>query len=299
MDKHDTLLVAGGNKEHRQMLRHILSEGFNLLEAAGTTQAMRLLDQNMDCIAAILLDITEPSAIDATETGKQKFTDVIQEVPLIIISTDDSPEILSQAFEFGASDVIPMHYDGEAMRQRIENIVDLSIHKRHLEALVEEQAAILRHNNDTMVDALSSIIEYRSVESGQHILRIRRFTRILLEQIAKSCPEYGLDDRVIGIISSASALHDIGKIAIPDAILTKPGPLTQEEREIMKTHAATGCEILESLRDMGNQEYLRYAYNICRYHHERWDGKGYPDGLKGEAIPICAQVVGRQMFMTR
>ena len=292
MDKHDTLLVAGGNKEHRETLRHILSEGFNLLEAAGTTQALRLLEQNMDCIAAILLDITEPSAIDATETGKQKFADVIQEVPLIIISTDDSPEILSQAFEFGASDVIPMHYDGEAMRQRIENIVDLSIHKRHLEALVEEQAAILRHNNDTMVDALSSIIEYRSVESGQHILRIRRFTRILLEQIAKSCPEYGLDDRVIGIISSASALHDIGKIAIPDAILTKPGPLTQEEREIMKTHAATGCEILESLRDMGNQEYLRYAYNICRYHHERWDGKGYPDGLKGEAIPICAQVVG-------
>ena len=292
MDKHDTLLVAGGNKEHREMLRHILSEGFNLLEAAGTTQALRLLEQNMACIAAILLDITDNSAIDPSEDTKQGFADVVQEIPLIIISSDDSPEILSRAFAFGASDVIPLDYDGDAMLQRIENIVDLSIHKRHLEALVEEQATILRHNNDVMVDALSSIIEYRSVESGQHILRIRRFTRILLEQVAKSCPEYGLDEQIIGLISSASALHDIGKIAIPDAILTKPGPLTQEEREIMKTHSVTGCEILESLRDMGNQEYLRYAYNICRYHHERWDGGGYPDGLKGDAIPICAQVVG-------
>ena len=292
MDKHDTLLLAGGNKENRAALRAILSESFNLLEAASAGQALRLLEQNISCIAAVLLDITEPETVDISGESGRNFANAMQTVPLIIISPDDSHEILASAFDFGASDVIPIHYDGEAMLNRIENIVELSIHKRHLETLVEEQAAILRHSNDTMVDALSSIIEYRSVESGQHILRIRRFTKILLEQVAKSCPEYALDEQIIGIISSASALHDVGKIAIPDAILTKPGPLTEEEREIMKTHAATGCEILSSLGDMGDQEYLRYAHNICHYHHERWDGGGYPEGLKGDDIPICAQVVG-------
>ena len=291
MDRHDTLLLAGGNKEHRAALRSILSENFNLLEAAGSTQALRLLEQNISCIAAVLLDITDPRVLEHG-INQDALKPFLEHVPLIAISSGDSPEILAKAFDFGASDVIPVDYDGDAMRQRIDNILELSIHKRHLESLVEEQAAILRHNNDTMVDALSSIIEYRSLESGQHILRIRHFTKILLEQVAKSCSEYGLDERIIGIISSASALHDIGKIAIPDAILLKPGPLTEAEREVMKTHAITGCKILRSLGSMGNEEYLRYAHNICHYHHERWDGSGYPEGLKGEDIPICAQVVG-------
>ncbi|MBR2434858.1 MAG: PAS domain-containing protein, partial [Lentisphaeria bacterium] len=170
--------------------------------------------------------------------------------------------------------------------------MELSLHKRNLEALIQEQADILRHSNDVMVDALSSLIEYRSVESGQHILRIRHFTRILMEEIAKSCPEYRLDAKTVDIVASASALHDIGKIAIPDSILNKPGRLTEEERELMKTHALTGSKIMEELDGMGNEEYLRYAHNICHYHHERWDGNGYPEGLKGDSIPICAQVVG-------
>ena len=137
-----------------------------------------------------------------------------------------------------------------------------------------------------MVDALSSIIEYRSVETGQHIQRIRMFTRVLLEEVARCHPEYGLDARKIDMISSASSMHDIGKIAIPDAILNKPGRLTDEEFEIMKTHSQRGCEMLANLDRMGDQEYLQYAYNICRYHHERWDGRGYPDGLKGDALSL-------------
>ena len=143
-----------------------------------------------------------------------------------------------------------------------------------------------------MIDALSSIIEYRSVETGKHIQRIGVFTRVLLEDVAHCYPEYLLDDRKIAIIFSASALHDIGKIAIPDAILNKPGRLTPDEYEIMKTHSVRGCEMLAGLDRMGDREYLQYAYNICRYHHERWDGRGYPDGLKGDNIPLCAQVVG-------
>ena len=292
MNRHDTLLLSGGTAQDRTLLRSVLEGGYNLLEAGNTHQTLLLLQQNQDCIAAVLLDISDPEA-KALELMTQEGVEVLWgRIPVIAISGDDSHETLNRAFGFGVSDVIPLDYDSDAMRKRIETIVELSLHKRNLEDMVEEQAEILRHANDTMVDALSSIIEYRSVESGQHILRIRHFTRILLEQVARGCPEYGLTERTIRIISSAAALHDVGKIAIPDSILLKPGKLTPEEWEVMKTHALTGCEILKSLSGMSDPEYLRYAYNICHYHHERWDGGGYPEGLAGEDIPICAQVVG-------
>lgn len=183
-------------------------------------------------------------------------------------------------------------FEPHVVRRRVQNVVELNLHKLGQQERIEEQAAKLRESNAVMVDALSSIIEYRSVETGQHIQRIRMFTRVLLEEVARCHPEYGLDARKIDMISSASSMHDIGKIAIPDAILNKPGRLTDEEFEIMKTHSQRGCEMLANLDRMGDQEYLQYAYNICRYHHERWDGRGYPDGLKGDAIPVCAQVVG-------
>lgn len=269
MDRHDTLLLACGTAENRELLRSILEERYNLLEAANTQQTILLLEQNIQCIAAILLDVTDPDKISQEMLVQRDVSAFLAQVPVIVIASDDTSDILHKCFSFGAADVIPLHYDHYAMLHRIENIVDLHLHKRHLEVLVEEQANILRHSNDSMVDALSSIIEYRSVESGQHILRIRHFTKILLEELVRCCPEYGLTDADIRIISSASVLHDVGKIAIPDAILMKPGSLTAEEREIMKTHALTGCEILQSLGGMGDPDYMRYAHNICHYHHER------------------------------
>ena len=292
MDKHDTLLVACGSMESRKMLRFILDENYNLLEAVNLQQAVRLLEQNIDCIAAVLIDTTGAEMLLPDSEIRHSVRRYQEKVPVIVITADDSPEMLHDAFAKGVADVIPLQYDPYAMLRRIGNIVELNLHKNHLELLVEEQADILRHSNETMVDALSSIIEYRSVESGQHILRIRRFTKVLLEEVARTCPEYGLTEEIIGIISSAAALHDIGKISIPDSILTKPGKLTDEEWHVMKSHALTGCKILESLSDMGNHEYLRYAHNICHYHHERWDGNGYPEGIAGDDIPICAQVVG-------
>lgn len=292
MVRHDTLLICSPHQEHRRNLREIFSGTFNLLEANGTNQMLQLLHQNLNCIAALLLDITTMEHVDIDSIHRQENTDILRQISVIILSENDEPDVLNRAFGFGASDVIPMTYDPHAMLKRVETIVDLHLHKQNLEAMVEEQKSLLRHTSDSLVDALSSIIEYRSVESGQHILRIRHFTKILLEEVARCCPEYELTDTVIAIISSASALHDVGKIAIPDAILLKPGSLTEEEREIMKTHTTTGFHILESLVDIADKEYLRYAHNICHYHHERWDGNGYPEGLKGDAIPICAQVVG-------
>ncbi len=292
MIKHDTLILACGTPQNRQRLRSILEESYNLLESANTEQTILLLTQNIHCIAAVVLDITSPDMLRQELLTHPSATQLLDQVPVIVITPDDSPQILQLAFRFGAADVVPIHYDPYAFAQRLENIIQLHLHKRHLEALAEEQAHMLQHSNDMMVDALSSIIEYRSVESGQHVLRIRHFTKLLLRELVRCCPEYGLTDTDVQIISSAAALHDIGKIAIPDAILTKPGKLTSEEMEQMKTHSLTGCRILQQIGALGNQDYLRYAHNICHYHHERWDGSGYPEGLSGDDIPICAQVVG-------
>ncbi len=290
MNNHDTLLLSGGTARNRNMLRSILGENFNLLEAANSRQTLVLLQQNLDCIAAVLLDVTDP---EGYERGLlEQEAEMLSRVGVIVITGGQDHALVNRAYGCGAADVIPLNHDSDAMIHRIRNIVELRMHKQELEKQIQEQAELLRHSNDTMVDALSSIIEYRSVETGQHILRIRHFTRILLEEVARGCPEYGLTEEQIQIISSAAALHDVGKIAIPDAILMKPGKLTPQEWEIMKTHSITGCEILGRIGDMGYQGYLRYAHNICHYHHERWDGGGYPEGLAGDEIPICAQVVG-------
>ena len=283
MDKHDTLLLACSSGKDRALLSNTLRDSYNLLEANNTHQLNVLLNQNRNCIAAVVADM---KILEKMEWQDPEW------IPVIAISEDDSAMMLNRGFDAGAADVIPLHYDSNAMLRRIDTLVQLHLHRQHLQTMLKEQGEVLRHSNEMMVDALSSIIEYRSAESGQHILRIRRFTKILLEEVKRSCPEYQLTDEIISVISSAAALHDVGKIAIPDAILTKPGKLTAGEWEIMKTHSEMGCHILDSLAEVGNPEYLRYAYNICRYHHERWDGTGYPEGLSGERIPICAQVVG-------
>lgn len=292
MDKHDTLLMFSSLQKNRQVLRNNLSGRYNLLEAGSTTQMLMLLEQNRACIAAVVMDFTVPDALDRKLLARKEYTELMQQIPVILIIPEDNPQNLSFLLKDGAADAISLNYDPYGMLCRVEAVVELHLHKLYMETMIREKASLLHNANESIVDALSSIIEYRSVESGQHILRIRHFTRILLEEVARSCPEYQLDMTVIPVISSAAALHDIGKISIPDSILMKPGPLTPEEREIMKTHAITGCRILDSLGNIGDPEYLRYAHNICHYHHERWDGGGYPDGLSGEAIPVCAQVVG-------
>ena len=291
MVKHDTLLICSGIRENRQALRHVFSDSFNLLEAVDAKQLTLLLNQNLGCIAAVLLDISRWDGEDIDWMKREDNQNILSQVPVIVMSENDSADVLHRAFGMGATDVITLNYEPYAMLRRVEAIIELHLHKQNLEVLVAEQKRALRRTSDSMVDALSSIIEHRSMESGQHILRIRHFTRLLLEEVAKCCPEYGLTEEIIDIICSASALHDIGKIAIPDGILMKPGKLTEEERRIMNTHTLTGCKILESLENITDEEYLRYAHNICHYHHERWDGGGYPEGLRGDAIPICAQVV--------
>ena len=292
MDKHDTLLLAYSSSQERKLLAGILCDHYHLLEADNSQQMELLLWQNRNCIAAVVTDMIIWEQLWKLQEENFLQSSGVPLIPAILICQEDTPEELNRGFGLGAADVIPLNYDATAMLRRIENVVQLHLHRQHLQTMAEEQAKALNHANEMMVDALSSIIEHRSAESGQHILRIRHFTKILLEEVRRTCPEYQLTDEIISIISSASALHDVGKISIPDAILMKPGKLTQEERDVMQHHAVMGCQILNSLARVGNQEYLRYAHNICHYHHERWDGSGYPEGLSGDHIPICAQVVG-------
>ena len=289
----DTLLLVGDADSDRPVLREIFKELFNILEAENLPQATLLLKQNEACIVAVLVDLKEMDDEDVKRVNEAARWGSDVEIPILSLINDrgdGSREDL--AFSRGASDVIHKPYTTATIRRRVQVLVDLHMNKWYLQSLVREQRETIRHSNQVMLDALSAVIEHRSAESGNHVLRIRRFTKILLEDVAQHFPEYGLTADSIDIISSAAALHDIGKIAIPDSILNKPGKLTSEEYEAMKAHTTVGGELIMNLSEMGDAEFLRYAYNIAVYHHERWDGRGYPTGLSGDEIPICAQVAG-------
>lgn len=291
MGQRDTILIVDDMEVNRVILSGLFQEEYHLLEAENGEQALLLLKQYHGNIAIMLLDVVMP-VMDGYQVMKEMGgSGLLDEVPVVVITADNSLEGELRSFDLGASDIIVKPFEPHVVKRRVHNIIELYLHKHNLEDMVDQQAHKLKESNDVLVDALSSVIEYRSLESGQHIKRIRLLTRVLLQELAQNCPEYGLDQHKIEVIASASALHDIGKIAIEDRILNKPGRLTPEEFEIMKTHTTKGCQILESLGRMSDKEYLQYAYNICRYHHERWDGKGYPEGLCGDAIPICAQAV--------
>ncbi len=254
---------------------------YNLLEAENGAQAFMLIQQYRSSLAAVLLDVVMPVKNGYQVMEEMTRAGLMAYIPVIVITSENSIENEVRAFDLGAADIIIKPFEPHVVRRRVQNAVDLNRHKMHLEEMVGEQAAKLRESRDVIMDTLSSVIEHRSMETGQHVLRIRMFTKLLLENVMRYCPEYELNERAVGVIAEAAALHDIGKISIADTILNKPGRLNQEEFEVMKTHTLKGCEILTGLDRMGDKEYLRYAYNICRYHHERWDGGGYPDRLKG------------------
>lgn len=222
--------------------------------------------------------------------------DLLEQIPVLMITSEGAEASLAAAYDLGAADVVQKPFNRNIVKKRLRNIIDLYTQKNNLRETVrqqtrslEMQARKLREANDQMIDALSTVIEYRSLESGQHTRRLRGFTKLLLSALPPSRYRFSPDE--IEVISRASAMHDIGKIAIPDSVLLKPGRLTPEEFEIMKTHTVKGCEIVRRLRSLDNDTYLKYCREICRWHHERWDGSGYPDGLSGDQIPVSAQVV--------
>ena len=235
MRQRDTILIVDDMEINRVILDGLFQEEYHLLEAENGEQALLLLRQYHENIAIMLLDVVMPVMDGYKVLQEMGANGLLDEVPVVVITADNSLEGELRAFDLGASDIIVKPFEPHVVKRRVHNIIELYLHKHNLEDMVEQQAQKLRESNDVLVDALSSVIEYRSLESGQHIKRIRLLTQVLLEEVCRNCPEYGLDKKKIEVIASASALHDIGKIAIEDKILNKPGRLTVEEFEIIPT----------------------------------------------------------------
>lgn len=294
MNEKMKLLVVDDIMINRAILHELFCDQYDVLEAENGEVALRLIEEHGANIAVVLLDIVMP-VMDGFEVLKaMNDSGLISNVPVIFITGENDDEKALRGYGLGVSDLVRKPFNPDVICRRVANVVDLYSYKNDLERKVNEQmkeleaqAERIRESNLYLIDALSTTVEFRSSESGEHIKRIRSLVRILLEKLKD---EYHLSGEEIEIISNASALHDIGKIAIPDSVLLKPGPLTNEEFEIMKTHSMRGCEILDSVATpMQDEKYIQYSYDICRHHHERWDGRGYPDGLKGDEISIWAQ----------
>lgn len=285
------LLVVDDSEMNREILKEILGKEYRFLEACDGEEALKMLEQHGTEISLVLLDIIMPK-MDGFEVLAYMNRDKwIEDIPVIMISSEGSESYIRRAYELGASDYISRPFDTKVVYQRVINMIKLYAKQRRLIHLVTDQIYEKEKNNRMMTGILSQIVEFRNGESGLHVLHINILTQLLLERLMRKSENYNFSWSQQHMIATASALHDIGKIGIDEKILNKPGKLTKEEFEAMKQHTIIGAWMLDSLEMYHDEEMMKYAYEICRWHHERYDGKGYPDGLKGEEIPISAQVV--------
>ena len=286
------ILIVDDSEINRALLVDILEEQYDVAEADNGVEAIALLSKQRMDFSLLLLDIMMPE-MDGFEVlayiNKYHWNNTFA---VIMISADDSPVNIKRAYDLGAFDYISRPFDSTIVQRRISNTMFLYARQQRLEKIIAEQFHEQEKNNKLMISILSHIVEFRNGESGLHILHVNTITKYLLKQLVRRTDQYPLSKADISLISTASALHDIGKISISDAILNKPGRLTEEEFEVMKTHSMVGANMLLDL-PIEQQEVplVKVASEICRWHHERYDGNGYPDGLKGEEIPIAAQVV--------
>lgn len=292
------ILIVDDVELNRAILSELFQKEYGILEAENGLDALDLIEKHGENIKVVLLDLVMPVMDGFEVLERLKKSRWFRQVPIILITAENNESTALKGYAIGVSDIINKPFNPEIVHRRVTNIIELYDHKRDLETklqeqyqLLEQQADKLKKVNSFVIDTLSTAVEFRNSESGFHIARMRKITEYLLRALSARHEQYRFFEEEINIISDAAALHDIGKIAIPDAVLLKPGRLTPEEFEVMKTHTTKGCEILESLNYAQDEEYFHYSYEICRHHHERWDGKGYPDGLKGNEIPIWAQVV--------
>ncbi len=285
------ILIVDDSEINREILKEILKEDYRILEAANEEECLEQLERSGTGISLVLLDIVMPEMDGFEVLAAMNQNHWIEDIPVIMISSEDSDSYIRRAYEMGVSDYISRPFDAKIVYQRVLNMIKLYAKQRRLIHLVTRQIYEKERNNRMMIGILSQIVEFRNGESGLHVIHINLITQLLLEQLVKKTGKYQLswEDRLL--IATASALHDIGKIGIDEKILNKPGKLTKEEFEIMKTHTLIGAQMLDNLDMYRNEKLLKLAHEICRWHHERYDGKGYPDGLVGEEIPISAQVV--------
>ncbi len=292
MREKKSILIVDDVEINRMILAEIFQDDYTIVEADGGERAIEILnDSEHFQISAVLLDLLMPGINGLEVLKRMNESGKIQSVPVFLITAADSQEMLLEGYHLGAIDVIRKPFMTHFLKCRIGNVIELYAHRNELESVVEEQVRRLNYINQNMIETLATVIEFRDCESGEHVKRISELTRILMKEVSDAYPEYHLSQREIDKIAASSVLHDVGKISIPDMILNKPGRLTKEEFEIMKGHTVKGCEILQNIPNIMDEGLYNYSYDICRHHHERWDGKGYPDGLSGDDISVWAQVV--------
>lgn len=289
-EKTQILLVDDSNM-NRMLLREILGDGYHILEAENGQECLETLRAEAGNIALVLLDINMPG-MDGFEVLKaMNANHTIEDTPVIMISSEDSDAAIRKSYELGASDYVNRPFDARIVYRRVTNTIKLYAKQRRLVQMVSDQIRARENNTDMLVGVLSHIVEFRNGESGAHVRHIRIITERLLHRLLEISSNYSITAEQQDLIPLASALHDIGKIGIDEKILNKPGKLTPEEFKVIQTHSMLGAKMLHDLDQFAEQPLLQTAYEIARWHHERWDGRGYPDGLKGDEIPISAQLV--------
>ena len=285
------ILVVDDSEMNRAILCEMLKDDFEIIEATNGQECVSLIEQYGKEISLVLLDIVMPVMDGFEILMYMNRNHWIEDVPVIMISSEESENYIRKAFKFGVSDYISRPFDSKVVYQRVFNTIKLYAKQRRLISMVSDQMHEKEKNNQMMVEVLSQIMEFRNGESGLHVVHINTLTRLFLERLVENTDAYNLTPDDCYLISTASAFHDIGKVGIDESILNKPGKLTKEEFETMKEHTLIGASMLDKLEHYKDEKMIKIAYQICRWHHERYDGKGYPDGLIGEQIPIAAQVV--------
>ena len=285
------ILIVDDSQINRCILTDILSDNFEILEAGGGVEAIKMIKQYERQLSLILLDLVMPDMDGFEVLTAMNNARWIEDIPVIMISAENSPEYIEKAYDLGVTDFINRPFNVSIVQKRVANTIMLYDKQKNLVDLVTQQVFENEKNNNILINVLSHIVEFRNGESSLHVLRINIITEILLKRLVKKTDKYNLSRKDIANIVTASSLHDIGKITIPDHIINKPGRLTNDEFEIIKTHSKVGADMLASIEEYKNEPLVAAAHDICLYHHERYDGKGYPTGLAGEDIPISAQVV--------
>lgn len=285
------ILIVDDSEMNRSILADILDDQYSILEAEDGREAVAILDEHSGELSLVLLDFVMPEMNGLEVLAVMSRRQWIENTPVIMISADNTPAYIERAYELGVTDFITRPFDSRIVRRRVVNTIMLYEKQKRLMEMVEEQVYERERQSAMMVDILGHIVEFRNQESGLHIVNVHLLTELLLKQLVARTDQYRLSKEDIALISTVSAFHDIGKIGIPIEILNKPGRLTDEEFQVMKTHSEIGGRMLEQLPAYQEEPLVKVAYQICRWHHERWDGRGYPDGLKGDEIPIAAQIV--------
>lgn len=287
-----SILVVDDNAFNRMRLVDILGNKYDTIEAENGVQAIEIMGERTKDILLVILDIVMPEMDGYEVLAKMNKEGWIDYIPVIMVSGEDETNNIKRAYDLGATEFISKSLDDEIVHKRVANAIEFYRKQRHLTNMISKQLFAREHISNLMVNILSHIVEFRNGESGLHVLHIGTITEILLNKLMGMDENpYELTRAEVAMISTASALHDIGKISIPEEVLNKPGRLTDEEFEIIKQHSAVGAEMLADLPFHNDEKLVTTAHDICRWHHERWDGGGYPDGLCADEIPISAQVV--------